>query len=126
VVAVDGRLQASALLGGIACMSAGARIRRRDEREARGIRGRGTRPRDRDRAFLERLAQCVEDDRGELPELVEEQRTAVRRPDSGTPGRKDDPITSLWRPGAQQRPPNEVGLLSAYSLTPDRGRAKAR
>src|SRR5688500_11717053 len=78
VIAIASVRREGALLGWIARVPAGTGIHRRHEREARGIRGRRARARDRDRPFLERFAQRLEDRGRELRELVEEQRASVR------------------------------------------------
>jgi len=78
VVAVDRVRQAGARSRRITELAARARVHRPDQREPGGIRrGRAT-ARDRDAAFLHRLAQRVEDLRRELRQLVEEQRAGVR------------------------------------------------
>jgi hypothetical protein len=55
-VACDGRVVAAAIVRARAAKSARARIHRRQEREARGVRERSGGARDRDRALFDRLA----------------------------------------------------------------------
>src|SRR5213594_4933979 len=69
-------------------MTARTRVHRGDEREARGIGGGIPGARDRDRALLERFAECFEDGRREFRELVEEECAAVREANFARPWRR--------------------------------------
>jgi hypothetical protein len=86
-VALDLVRQASAVAFRVAPEAAGARVHRGDENEPRGIRRGAPGARNRDRAFLERLAERIENVARELSDLIEEQGPAVREADLAGPGR---------------------------------------
>src|ERR1044072_7288901 len=87
-IPLDVVLRANAHARGIASEAARARVHRRDEHEASGVRDRCLRARDDDATVLERLTQGFERVTRKLEQLVEKQHALMRETDLARPRRR--------------------------------------
>ena len=121
-------------------VTARARVRRRDEHEARRVERRLLSPHDDDAAVLERLAQSLQGVAGELRELVEEQHAVMgearlarrrHRPAADQAGRRDGVVRrpegpACDEPGARAEPGDGVDPGDLDGLAAGQRRAGSR